>query len=325
MRAPVGGYKPRDFLAPFFFIDRAGGPENSLVLSGSPRSGTTWIMEVLNAHQDHRLVFEPLRPQSVRMVRRLERFTYIRRHNDDPELARLMRRVMSGRYRYFWTDRHNRSFWCTRRLVKLVRGNMLMGYLKQQSPATPIIFIMRHPIAQILSMHKLGYSPFDAKLYLNQPALVEDYLEPYVDRIRSTEGYFENLVLHWCIQNRVALSQCRPDDVHLVFYEELCTDPQTHAERLYQLLGRPIDDRVRRAIRAPSRMANPDSAIVTGATAGEKLISAWRDKATPQQIDTVLEGLRAFELDKIYHDALMPDRQAAEAWLDRPDPARERR
>lgn len=320
MDSSTVGSRLRTLLAPYFYVDRAGDPENTVVLSGSPRSGTTWIMEVLNAHQDHRLIFEPLRPQSVRLAKNFEPFMYIRRNESDSDIARVMQRVMAGRLRSLWTDRHNRTFWCNHRLVKLVRGTMAMAYLKQCFPRAPIIYVLRHPIAQILSMSQLGYSRFNATRYLDQPGLVEDHLAPFENLIQQTEGYFENLILHWCIQNYVALRQCGPNDVHLVFYEELCMDPVKHFERLYTFLGYDMNERVHQKLHAPSRMSQASSPILAKTNQGEQLIGAWRSKATTVQIDQVLEGLRCFGLDAIYSHELMPDRTAAEHWLNTPEP-----
>ena len=49
------------WLARRAFLDRAGGPERTVLLAGSGRSGTTWLAELLTDART-RLLFEPLHP-----------------------------------------------------------------------------------------------------------------------------------------------------------------------------------------------------------------------------------------------------------------------
>jgi hypothetical protein len=302
-----------DLLSKVFYVDLAGGAEHSVFLAGGGRSGTTWVMELINARRDHRVVFEPFAAHRLRFLSGFHRQHYLRTDDDDPATGALMDRIVEGRYRSWWTDQHNRTFVCRRRLIKAIRANLCLGYVRRRYPRMPIILLVRHPCAAASSMLRLGYGHYPLEVFLDQPNLVEDHLSPYVDLIRSTEDEFDIRVLRWCIQHEVLFSQLSEGDVHLMFYEELCDDPHASFDAMFSYLGRPYDSAARNAVHRPSRLSGAHSAILSGSPS----VDSWRNGVSAAQLKRAMEFLDAFGLGDIYGEGPRPDRGAAEARLRR--------
>jgi hypothetical protein len=300
-----------DLLAKVLYVDRAGGAENCVFVAGGGRSGTTWVMELINASRDHRVIFEPFASDKVRFLPDFHRQQYVRREDDDAATAAAFDRIVEGRYRSWWTDQHNRTFICHHRLIKAIRANLCLGYLRQRYPRMPIVLLVRHPCAAACSMTRLGYGRYPMSVFLNQPELVEDHLAPYVDLIRSTVDEFDGRVLRWCIQHKVLFSQLEAGDVHLMFYEELCDDPHGSFEAMFSYLGRPYDEVARRAVHRPSRLSGDHSAILGGSPS----VDAWRGSISAGQLERAMGFLDAFGLSDVYGASVRPDRRAVEARL----------
>lgn len=300
-----------DLAARVFYLDVAGGSENCVFLAGGGRSGTTWVMEAINAERDHRVVFEPLAAHRLRFLSGFHRQHYLRPDDDDPYTAEVMDRVIHGRYRSWWTDQHNRTVLCRRRLIKSIRANLCLGYIRRRYPEMPMVLLIRHPCAAASSMLKLGYGGHPLSQFLDQPALVEDHLAPYEEMIRTTIDPFERRVVRWCIQHAVLFSQLREGDVHLMFYEELCDEPHESFAALYAHLGMPFNEPAREAVHRPSRLTGDHSEILKGAPK----VDAWREGVSSEQVTRAMKILEAFGVGDVYGEDDRPDRRAVEARL----------
>jgi hypothetical protein len=177
---------------------------------------------------------------------------------------------------------------------------------------------MRHPFATALSKRKLKDWDWmtEPKQFLNQPFLVEDYLEPYREIIEKTAGDFEKQVLIWSIIHYVDLKQLEERDIILVFYEDLCSDPEGELERIFVFLYGSAGERLNspklaERIKAPSFTSRQNSAIKMGGD----LFDVWKKDLSESNIENGIEILRTFGLDRIYNRSLTPDREAAESFM----------
>ena len=74
---------------------------NPLVIAGSGRSGTTWVLDVLAEANNLRPVFEPLNPLGVGETRFFCN-RYVREKAYEPELKCFMEKVFTGKLNYLW-------------------------------------------------------------------------------------------------------------------------------------------------------------------------------------------------------------------------------
>jgi hypothetical protein len=287
-------------------IDTNFDHRNTVLLCGSPRSGTTWATDILNYDNSYRLMLEPFNSDHVRLCRAFHRWQYLAPENDDLRFLEPARSIMSGNVRDAWIDRRNRRIIADRRLIKQ-HGLLMLGWLRRHFPGVQTVYLMRHPLAVVNSRLQLGWKQDVREYALTQPALVRDHLLPFQQAIESAQGDWESLLLCWCIENYVALKQLPAADIHLLSYERLCTDPRAEIQRLFDGLGRKVDDRVFARMRKPSVQARVSADGAHSAVlARTNLIDAWRDSVSDQQMDRALDILRLFGLDRVYCEKSMP-------------------
>lgn len=300
-------------LASPLYLDLGGDHRDSVLLAGSGRSGTTWVSEIINHQRDYRYVFEPFHPGKVGLVRDFGWKQYLRPDDLREEFLEPARRIVSGRVRSLWTDRFHRRFVARRRLIKDVRANLLLGWMRANFPGMPILLLFRHPCAVAFSKMKLGW-PSRIEEVLGQPELVEDFLEPFVDRGRAAKTDFEQHVFVWCVENYVPLKQLRRGEAHLLFYENLLREPEDALRVLPATHGVSLDNvGVMEKAKRPSSTSRKGSLVVGGSPTG-----GWRHELRPDQVSRAAEILGLFGLDSVYGaEDPMPNPEGAYALMPR--------
>jgi hypothetical protein len=287
------------------FSDLASGTD--VFVAGSGRSGTTWVQELINHARDHRVIFEPFLGSVVPFCRHFERKQYLRATDDSPEFLGPARTILGGDFRNDWTDQYNDRPAYRKRLVKDIRANLLLRWLREHFPTVPIVFLMRHPCAVVASQLR-GRWGLKAADLLRQPRLVDDFLAPFVGLIHCARDEFDNLLLVWCVENYVPLRQFKRGEILLLFYEELVRHPSREVGRLFSFLKRPVEPGAFEQFRRPSAQCRSWSAILTG---GDTL-DAWRRHVDADQIRRARQLLSLFGLDELYGEDTMPRARAAQ-------------
>ena len=163
---------------------------NSLIVAGAARSGTTWLASIMQSQLACRLMFEPFHSGKVAAFHGHHYFQYMRPEEKCPTLYDYSKRVLSGDIRHAWVDRRVDRLRSHYRLVKEIRANLFLKWLADAFPQVPILFIIRHPCAVVLSRMKLDWATdSDIAPFLAQPKLVEDYLSDKLDFINGIEAW----------------------------------------------------------------------------------------------------------------------------------------
>lgn len=284
---------------------------NSVFLAGSGRSGTTWLSEIINHDNQYRYIFEPFYPEKVGICRNFRRKQYLRPEDRREEFLGPAEDVLSGRVRSLWTDRFNKKLVVRRRLIKDIRANLLLGWIHSNFPEMPLVLLLRHPCAVTNSRLTLGWKDILDDT-MEQRDLIQDFLSPFESEIRAAEGDFERSIFLWCIENYVPLMQLREkDSFTVVFYEDLCVDPEKEIRRLFSFLGKPPDEVVRGSVRRPSRLSRRESAVVLG----KRPADSWKSSVDTRQVEKAVEILTLFGLERIYGENPMPDHDGVSEFL----------
>jgi hypothetical protein len=270
-------------------------------IAGSPRSGTTWIQELINYQHDHRVVFEPFWGKKVPVCACFRDWQYLRANTDDPTLLHVAESVISGDLRNEWVDQFNTDREYHKRLVKDVRANLMLAWLHANFPEMPIVLVLRHPFAVVSSQLRLGWRMKPTDL-LAQEDLVSDHLASVRREIEDCTSDFDRNMLLWCIENSIPLRTLASGAITVVLYEKLLVDPETECRRLFDSIGYEYRDEVLQHFKRPSQLSVQDSAIKMGADP----IASWQRDADELQILRMLELLRLFGLENVYGEAAMP-------------------
>ncbi len=275
----------------------------TVLLAGTGRSGTTWIGDIINHDNSYRVMFEPFHSREVPLLKHFAYNQYLRPGNRDKRFAEPIKAVLAGRVRHDWIDKYNRRRFATKRLIKDIRVNFMLKWIKANFPDIPIILLLRHPCAVAHSRLKLGWGLQKFENLIAQDALMADFLEPFRPLMENTHDLFDKHVLMWCLQNYVPLKQFEPGQIHVAFYEHFCTQPQAEIEKMFSFLGVPADSqKLLDAINRPSALSRQGSAVLLG----QSLTESWRKEVGKEQLRRAVATLSLFGLHHLYGEESMP-------------------
>jgi Sulfotransferase family len=279
-----------------------GDHRDSVFLAGSGRSGTTWLSEVINHSGGYHYVFEPFNPARVGAFGQFRSKQYLRPDDTREEFLKPASLALTGALKSSWTDRFNRALVARRRLIKDIRANLLLGWMRANFPGMPIVLLLRHPCAVVASRLALGWKD-NLSETMEQQDLVEDFLLPMETEIHAARDAFERHLILWCIDNYVPLRQFAPGEIHLTFYENLLINPEAELQSLFTFLGEDLDDRTCDRLDRLSPLSRKDAPIPS--------VDGWRVRVDACQLQRVGEILALFGLDGVYGEGPMPDPSGA--------------
>jgi hypothetical protein len=276
---------------------------DSLVIAGSPRSGTTFLAELLNRIPRSAILFEPEHVQQVPQARLAGLTWHTIKSPEEhwPEGREFFERVLRGRLITGWTASHvplSNALAPRTWIVKFVDANFLLGWLARQFPIRPPVLLLRHPCAVIASQLRRGWSnphPPRLKGFLARYPQFTDYLETLGDPAEYAAAL-------WSMQTFFPLALPRPWPFVPMTYEQLAAHPEAELSRLFEAWQLPLPDGVLAAARRPSGTTDLGSALHAGADPR----SAWRKSLSARQVDGILRVIRHFGLD-FYDDGPQPD------------------
>ena len=286
-----------------FYVNPPGDVNKSIFVAGTARSGTTWLGDLIASQIPCRILFEPFNPNLVPEYREFNYFQYMRPANNNAAFFHFAQKVFSGEIRNHWIDRQNEELLPKYRLIKEIRANLSLKWLHNNFPMVPIIFLMRHPCAVVLSRMELGWATDDdIQPFLLQPQLVADYLREHLEFIQRVRTEEEKHAIIWSISNLVPLTQFEPGELKIVYYENLCARPEFELPSVFTSIGQRYDAAALGKINRPSQTTRVASPVVSG----NDRISHWKKKLSPRQIDIILQVVERFGLHHIYADSYLP-------------------
>ncbi len=275
--------------------------DRTVFLAGSARSGTTWVQDIIDYNNEYRVIFEPFHSEKTAILKNWNNRQYLRPENTDSNFLIPAEKILQGKIRSVWTDKFNKKIIARKRLIKDIRTNLSLKWIDTQFPEIRTILLLRHPCAVANSRMKLGWQDHLGE-FLKQDDLIEDYLHPYLDIINNTTDTFDRQIIMWCIENKIPLKQFNNGEILVVFYEDLCVDAQKVIEDISSYLVNEYPKNFLDQISKPSALSRKDSAI----NKGTDLIGAWKNNTSKDQLDRAIKILKAFGMDKVYNEELMP-------------------
>ena len=237
-------------------------PSDAIVLSGSGRSGTTWMADLLCSGTQVQQIFEPLHPVGVPEVQRLLgwdesrhphiRSRYIRPGALCPEWKALLEKILCGEVRNYWTDYDRTAFFPDRYLVKLIRANLMLGFISDEF-RPKIIHVVRSPCAVVASRLKYGWHA-DIRDVLDQEELVTDHLSDHVDDIARENDALGAHAVWWAVENAIAQRDLESRPHLVVYYEVFRKNPKAEMRRIAEFAGLKMREIGATRLERPSRM-----------------------------------------------------------------------
>jgi hypothetical protein len=283
-----------------------------ILVTGTHRSGTTWVGKMLAADACTGYISEPLnvlhRPGVFRAQVRYW-YQYICEENENEYLP-AFHELLEFDY-HLWNE--IRSLRSRRDVLRMGRDffvfyNGLMRGLRPllKDPfavfSAPwfakrlncsVVIAVRHPAAFASSLKRLHW-PFDFQDLLNQPLLMRDHLEPYREEMQSTrrDDVIGQAALLWkLIYHVVHTTRELHPDFLIVRHEDLSLNPIPGYRALYESLGLEFSPRVEKTILNSSNSENPVElsrkkvhAIKLDSRAN---VDSWKKRLTAEEIQRI--------------------------------------
>jgi hypothetical protein len=302
------------------FIDRCSDPAWSTLIVSIPRSGSTALAEALVRGRRLRLLFEPLTFQGVPYSRSIPPGYFVPPLVGNHLVDEAIDSLVAGRLRCWRHDRFNRSRWPRGRVIKDFITN-LAPRIAYRHPEAPLIYLIRHPIASAVSRRDLGWQANIGRYGL-QNCLIKGPLAPWQDLIEENASAdpkeVSSHVFRWCLENIVPIRLLHKGAAHVIFYENLMRDPETELSGITAYLSSRCPDLWAAAGPSRSDFEPPSRTSWLDARAShmtpELRAFDWKDRVEDREIESCREILKAFELDFLYRDSLVPQ-VAADAFL----------
>lgn len=279
-------------------VHRPGG--DPVLLVTTPRSGSTWLMELIWAQPGFKAISEPLdlRREPVRRVLGLGCWEELYAGASAARVEAYLKDLAEGRLRFLDPSprlRHWRPL--TRRVVlKLLHGCEDRLPRLEQALRARVVLLLRHPIPVSLSRRELPrLRAFLESDYARNFAPEE---LAFARRIFERGDPLERAVLDWTLQNAVPLRTRRPSWL-LLSYEQLVLEPEPLLRRLAEHLALPRPERLEAELPRPSlttRKSERSTAEVlrrgTGLERQRYLVERWRERVPPER-EAALLGIPA--------------------------------
>lgn len=281
-----------------------------ILVTGAPRSGTTWAGLMLAAAPHTFYLHEPFHFNNAHLKEPLDHlFQYI--SEEDTE-----------RYKQVFSDLLHWRFPLRRRLRAARTSKQLGGiardqwrfFLRRRSNPRPIIkdpialfsaewlsktfgmnvlVLIRHPAAFCASIKSKNWRT-DFNHFLDQPALLNRYLGGYENEMRQeTKGdtdIISNAILQWnCTHHAIGIYQDEHPDWIFVRHEDLSTDPIYEFNSIYKSFGLEFTENVKERILHSTGAHNPrermpDNPMMRNS---KENISNWKHRLTPREIERI--------------------------------------
>jgi hypothetical protein len=256
----------------------ADSPLTPILVTGTHRSGTTWLGKMLAADASTAYISEPLnvlhRPGVLRAEVR-HWYQYICAENESEYLP-AFQELLEFNY-HVWDE--IRSIRSRRDYLRMGRDFLIFynGLMRGQRTLLKdpfavfsmdwfakrlhcrVVVAVRHPAAFVSSLKRLNW-PFDFQDLLDQPLLMRDVLEPYrkqMESARSDDVIGQSALLWNLIYRSVHTTLQRNPDFIAVRHEDLSLDPVGRYRDLYKSLDLDFTPRVEKIIRNASSSDNP--------------------------------------------------------------------
>lgn len=286
-----------------------------VLITGSHRSGTTWVGGILGASPKLHYIQEPLHPHNV-VAQALWGhnaqllYTYIGPHNDiewreayrklfafQPNCVRAISSGISQRVLIRILKEILRAQIAKRQgkrpLLKDPYALLSAPWLNQEM-GVRVVVLIRHPCAFVSSINRIKWDHEFDKHFLNRPMIIEKYFSNYIQLMEEARRHDRvwRAALMWRMLHDViaGFQDNYPEWIYLR-HEDICKDPVKSFRWLSQRLGIDFDSRMQSRLHATSDAkypVNPENQVSQAQRRNSKQLgTAWKQQMDQKMVDTI--------------------------------------
>jgi len=293
--------------------------QKNIFLFSTPRSGSTWLTELISTQPQFKMVKEPFNIRKDYVKDNLDLYSWEDLLNpiNNKKIINYVNGFIDGSYKDLRLKRPApfSQLWkpITSRIIFkiLFAGETDFNWYKDSFNGE-VIFLLRHPIPVSLSrevcprLHSFFNSPFIENFTKDEIAVAE--------KIIKQGDHFEKAILDWCFQNVLPLRKMDPNWL-IVSYEQTVLTPEIVIKHLLNKFNFKNPDKIKSRLNKASgstvKSSDESKRILLDPNQIEKnkkwLVEKWKQKVSDEQHKRVFEILSAFGIDYYEYNNVMPN------------------
>lgn len=295
-------YKLKNFLKRITIFHSNRDKKNILIFS-SPRSGSTWLLELIVNHSKGKSIGEPfdLRRPLVRKNLNVSNWEYLIKIKNIEEISDYLNKIANGELSFKNPPPFSKyhKFIVDHSVIKILHGGETMIEELGDKLNAKIVYLVRHPIPVSISRKELPrlksfVESDDFKLTAFQKKISKE--------IFNNGSQMQKAILDWCYQNYLTLSNNKNNWL-IISYEQMVLDPESVIKELNkrEIITEELG-KVYKSLQSPSKNTYQSSVerkklLKNKESDPKELIKNWLSKVDENQINQVQEILDVFNID----------------------------
>ncbi len=286
-----------------------------ILITGTHRSGTTWVGRTIAQHSAVRYVHEPFSvkfPSSEVDLRLAQWYTHFKSSQEKKEIVNAFDKLLRpSRVQYAVTG-FRKSERGMGRVVRLLSQLLVKPKRPRVLVKDPIallsadwlyeaydfqvICLIRNPFAFVGSVKSAGWD-FDFNVLLQQEELMHGFLSPYAADIEAacdmSGDFFDRACLIWNILHYVILQyRDRYPSWLFVRHEDVAMNPISEFEKIFEYLGLELGQQLRQYIVEYTADRNPESlkSAKYSPRSARGSLETWKERLTRDEINRIGEA-----------------------------------
>lgn len=234
-------------------------PNKNIIITGSPRSGTTWLAEIFQKEPGSYMLFEPLSLRNEKFkVIGFDWRQHIPEQKKWPEAKNIFSELFEGKYITPWMISHSDPYKlkdCNFFILKFVRANLLLPWIINNFERERLpVYIYRNPHDVVKSQMQNFWNVTNSNFVLPKSRFAENYYNQFENIIQSVSTPTQQLTARWCLDNYYLLTH--PDNNLkwiTVNYDQLIKEPENELRKIYSRWNKSFDPEIIKAIQQKSK------------------------------------------------------------------------
>lgn len=302
------------------------GDKQDIFIFSSPRSGSTWLMELIISQDNIKYIDEPLHTNRHKGFLTdidptwSEIYGSARRKD---KFLKFFDRIMNGelfvgQQKFKHIYRGDFDYFTDRRVFKVLRAKDLINDFEDKFDIK-VVYLLRHPIAVALSLVKENMEGRVGH-YLNNKEYRKRFLNKelieFSNSILEAGSQLEVRILQWCLENLPPLKFLDNKEWTIISYEEMVIEEEKSLNKLYQELELEDLDKLYEQVGRPSRTtADKEAKKNIDKNNKEFLIKKWKSKISESEENKVFDILDKFGID-VYQQSQFVINQESDFFVD---------
>jgi len=304
----------KKFIQNFGFLYNSHQPSGkpNVLLFSMPRSGSTWLMELIWTQPGFKPINEPLNLKGSWLKKKsgIEGFQDLYSEQARTIVIAYFKAIADGKANFLNPNplRKHARFRSSRIVYKVIHGGELFINDIAISTNSKIVYLIRHPIAVALSRKQIPRTQELTSDFVMSH--FDEQEQAYAKTMIKQGSEMEIKVLTWCIQNKLALSQKHKDWL-ILSYERLTFQPETVLKALAEHCQLPDIELMMQSVNIPSAVttqSEEDSVALMKNKSYDRqqLIRKWRSKVDEDTIQRCFEVCKNMNFEIYTIDSDLP-------------------